>query len=92
MGEQQTVGITFGLMGKSIPEQLKEQGFELDDTDNKRGIGRGKYMEKMRTAFNQLRMSGFLTNSESDKVNKRMMKYIVKYLKSIDKPETTNTQ
>lgn len=81
--EKQTVGITFGLMGKPIPEQLKEQGFILDDTENHRKSNRGEYMEEMRTAFNRLRMSGFLTNSESDKVNKRMMKYIVTHLKPI---------
>jgi len=92
MEEQQTVGITFGLMGKTIPEQLKKQGFELNDTDSGMEISRGEYIELNRTAFNRLRLASFLTDSESDKVNKRMMKYIVKHLNPINKkPDTTDS-
>ncbi len=74
-------GMGFGILCAPIQDQLKEQGYILHNDNHHRKKTREQYMEDMRVAFNNLRVSGFLTESEADKVANRMIKYIAKHLK-----------
>ena len=71
MTKQLEVGCAFGILCDPIKQQLEEQGFELLEKDLER-------VEKAREHCNHLRMSTFLTESEANKVNTRMIKFIAK--------------
>ena len=83
MGEKVVLGISYGIIAPTIEEQLKEQGFTLGEDENNNKQTRAAYVQKMRERVNDLRMSGFLVESEANKVNNRMQKYIMKHLTTI---------
>lgn len=69
----QKVGIAYGVMSPKISQQLKEQGLSFDKlkVDN---------IEKLRDAFNRIRISGLLTPKEADNVNKKLHDKLIKHL------------
>lgn len=69
-----TVCITFSAIGQTISEQLKSQGLQIKDATR---------YDKLNQAMNLLRCSGFLTDSASDGVRKKLFKAIVKGAKPI---------
>ena len=85
------LGISYGFLAPSIKEQLKEQGFTLSKNRDKKQRTKCETVQKARMDSFNLLMSGFLTEGELHKVNKRMQKYIVKHLRTL-KAEDTKQQ
>lgn len=64
-------GIRYGVLGDKIAFQLAAQNIHLP-------LEMCEHWEKMRDALNTLRLSGIITDGESDKATKRLHKRIEK--------------
>jgi len=63
------IGIAFGALADSLKEQLREQGYVMPQPEMR------SMQQRMHEAIN-LRVLGFLTPSEADKVERRIFKAI----------------
>ena len=79
-------GITMGALADPLEEQLNNQGLTLGDNAQR--------LEEDATAITRCRIRGLITEGESEKARKRLMKYIkqaVKPLAAQDKNTTHET-
>ena len=65
------IELRYGLLCEPISKQLKDQGFDLPESDL-------KYFDRIKDALNCIMFSGFTTDSEYQKINLRVHKYITK--------------
>jgi hypothetical protein len=65
------LGLDFGVMAKDISDQLKAQGFELTSEGT-------QHYERVRHYVNYLRIHSMISDGESHKAYKRLMKKIAK--------------
>ena len=56
------IELRYGLLCEPISKQLKDQGFDLPESDL-------KYFDRIKDALNCIMFSGFTTDSEYQKIN-----------------------
>lgn len=78
------VGFYHGILPKSYEEQANEQGFTLGDKKDK--------FEEIRKSYNILHFCGYITDSQADKILRKIQKDLVKNLKVLKKDENTLMQ
>lgn len=72
--QKTTFGLRFGALAPKIKIQLKEQGYSIGTTDAAR-------LQKLADSVVMLKIHGFLSDSASDVVRKKILKAIVKAVK-----------
>ena len=65
------LGLSFGLMTISLKDQLAEQGFKLGKKDLRIAV-------KLCDSVNWLGIHGMVSDSEIDKVRKKILRFIAK--------------
>lgn len=69
------VGFYHGALSDSYEKQANEQGYTLGD--------KAEMFDKIAFSYNMLRIHGFLSDSEADKVCQRIQKNLVKSIKKM---------
>lgn len=69
------IGFRHGVLCDSYEQQANEQGFTLGD--------KAKLFDKIGYAYNLLRIQGYLTDSQSDMVRKKIQKNLVKSIRKL---------
>ena len=75
---QQNIRISFGALSPRIDEQLRDQGFKLDMDPLQRA-----YLQRDAHEVTRLRVRCILTEAESDKARKRILRIIKKQAKQL---------
>ena len=69
------VGFRHGALCDSYEKQANEQGFTLGD--------KAELFDKIAFSYNLLRIHGYLTDSQTDMICKKIQKQLVKNLKTL---------
>jgi hypothetical protein len=72
------VHVSFGALAPTIDEQLREQDFKLDMDPTQRAR-----LQSHVDSVTDLRIHSILTEGESDKARKRIMKIITKHVRPL---------
>lgn len=70
------IKLQHGIYPYTYEQQARDQGYTLGK--------KSEYYERMRNAFNTLRMNDFLTESQSDAICKKLQKRIVVDMKKLE--------
>lgn len=74
------VGFYHGALSPEYEEQANKQGFTLEEETEK--------FKKVKFAYNMLRIHGYITDSQADKIVQKIHKDLVENLKVLKKDET----